>query len=67
LRLPPSAAQTAAAFQAAGWSRSEVVNVPNAISLLRLLSGPLIASWILEAKARPLLAFSPGLGVQVVA
>ncbi len=44
-------AAAAAAFQAAGWSRQEVVNVPNALSLARLLSGPLIASWILDGQA----------------
>lgn len=46
-------AAAAAAFQAAGWSRQEVVNVPNALSLARLLSGPLIASWILDGQASP--------------
>mgnify|MGYP001810396119 CR=1 FL=1 len=39
-----------AALQAAGWSRREVLSVPNALSLARLLSGPLIASWIMDAQ-----------------
>ena len=43
--------RSAAAFEAAGWSRQEVVNVPNALSMARLLSGPLIASWILDGQA----------------
>lgn len=43
-------AAAVAAFQAAGWSRREVVNVPNALSLGRLLSGPVIASWILDGQ-----------------
>ena len=38
------------ALKAAGWSRAEVLNVPNALSMLRLLSGPVIASWILDAQ-----------------
>ncbi|PRW57647.1 cardiolipin mitochondrial [Chlorella sorokiniana] len=53
--------KAAAALQAAGWSRQEVLNVPNALSLARLLSGPLIASWILDgqwALALPALAVS---------
>ena len=41
----------AAALQAAGWSRREVINIPNALSMLRLLSGPVIASWILLGQA----------------
>ena len=47
-----AAAQAAAAFEAAGWSRREVLNVPNVLSMLRLLSGPVIASWILSGQAR---------------
>lgn len=49
------------ALKAAGWSRAEVLNVPNALSMLRLLSGPVIASWILDAQwslALPALAVS---------
>lgn len=38
------------ALKSAGWSRAEVLNVPNALSMLRLLSGPIIASWILDAQ-----------------
>ena len=41
----------AAALQAAGWSWREVINIPNALSMLRLLSGPVIASWILDGQA----------------
>lgn len=49
------------ALKSAGWSRAEVLNVPNALSMLRLLSGPIIASWILDAQwslALPALAVS---------
>lgn len=44
------AAEAAAALQAVGWSRQEVFNLPNALSMARLLSGPLIASWIIDAQ-----------------
>lgn len=48
-----AAAQEAeAALQAAGWSRREVLNIPNALSMARLLSGPVIASWILDGQVR---------------
>ena len=35
----------------AGWTHREVVNLPNALSLGRAFSGPLIAAWILQARA----------------
>lgn len=38
------------AFSRAGWSRREVLNIPNGLSMLRLLSGPVIASWILAGQ-----------------
>lgn len=31
----------------AGWSRQEIWNAPNAISVARLVSGPIIAGWII--------------------
>ena len=34
----------------AGWTHREVVNLPNALSLGRAFSGPLIAAWILQAR-----------------
>lgn len=40
----------ASALASAGWSQQEVLNIPNALSMARLLSGPLIASWILDAQ-----------------
>jgi len=33
-----------------GWTFDEVVNVPNALSMGRLLSGPLIAYWVVEGE-----------------
>ncbi len=56
---PAGAAAGAAA--AAGWTRAGVLNGPNAISLARLLSGPLIAHWIVAGDfhlAAPALAVS---------
>ena len=38
----------AQAFHAAGWTREAVLNVPNALSMGRLISGPVIAYLILE-------------------
>ena len=38
----------AQAFHAAGWTREAVLNVPNALSLGRLISGPFVAYLILE-------------------
>ena len=35
----------------AGWTYDEVVNAPNALSLSRALSGPLIGYWVLQACA----------------
>ncbi|GBG70727.1 hypothetical protein CBR_g8026 [Chara braunii] len=32
----------------AGWTREEVLNWPNALSMARLLSGPLIAMWVMQ-------------------
>jgi len=45
-----STAETSATLgaAAAGWSRSEVVNVPNALSLARAIAGPVIAVWVSE-------------------
>ena len=40
----------------AGWTRREVLNAPNAISAARILSGPLIAYWILAGQWGPALA-----------
>lgn len=37
----------AQAFRDAGWTRREVVNIPNALSMARLLSGPLVAQLIM--------------------
>jgi cardiolipin synthase (CMP-forming) len=34
----------------AGWTTGQVVNFPNTVSMLRLLSGPLIAHWILQSQ-----------------
>jgi hypothetical protein len=42
-RAPPDADN-------AGWTHAEVVNVPNALSLGRALSGPLIAVWVTQAR-----------------
>lgn len=39
-----------AAHSPSGWTRREVWNAPNAISMARLLSGPIIASWIVAGK-----------------
>lgn len=44
-------ASATAALRDAGWSRREVYNLPNALSMLRLLSGPVIAAWILDGQA----------------
>lgn len=44
-----------------GWSRQEVVNIPNGLSMFRMLSGPFIASWIVQGQwelALPMLAVS---------
>ena len=38
----------AQAFHAAGWTREAVLNVPNALSMGRLISGPIVAYLILE-------------------
>jgi hypothetical protein len=54
-------APEAAAAAPGGWSRREVLNWPNALSLGRLLSGPLLAAWILQGRwelAAPGLAIS---------
>lgn len=37
-------------FAQSGWTQQEVLNVPNAISMARLLSGPVIASWIIAGE-----------------
>lgn len=45
----------------AGWDVHEVITLPNSISLLRLLSGPVIAHWIIDENwntALPALALS---------
>jgi hypothetical protein len=39
-----------AAQHRSGWTRQEVWNVPNAISMARLVSGPLIAYWIVVGR-----------------
>jgi hypothetical protein len=44
-RAPPDADN-------AGWTHAEVVNVPNALSLGRAMSGPLIAVWVLQVLMR---------------
>ena len=36
------------AFHDAGWTRQEVINIPNALSMGRLLSGPIVAHLILQ-------------------
>ena len=36
------------AFHDAGWTRQEVINIPNALSMGRLLSGPVVAHLILQ-------------------
>jgi len=36
------------AFHDAGWTRQEVINIPNALSVGRLLSGPLVAHLIMQ-------------------
>jgi cardiolipin synthase len=57
----PAAAAGAGAAAAAGWTRAGVLNGPNAISLARLLSGPVIAAWIVAGDfhlAAPALAVS---------
>lgn len=36
------------AFHDAGWTCREVLNVPNALSMARLLSGPVVAHLILQ-------------------
>ena len=36
------------AFHDAGWTRQEVINIPNALSMGRLLSGPVVAHMILQ-------------------
>ena len=38
----------AQAFHDAGWTRREVFNVANALSMARLLSGPLVAHLIMQ-------------------
>ena len=38
----------AQAFHDAGWTRQEVINLPNALSMGRLLSGPVVAHLILQ-------------------
>ena len=48
--MPGSFTLLLQAFSKAGWTRREVLNVPNGLSLLRLLSGPVIASWILQGQ-----------------
>ena len=40
--------QHAQAFHDAGWTRREVLNLPNALSMARLLSGPAVAHLILQ-------------------
>ena len=40
--------QSAQAFHDAGWTRREVLNLPNALSMARLLSGPVVAHLILQ-------------------
>lgn len=35
-----------------GWTYEEVVTAPNALSMARLISGPVIASWILSGQVR---------------
>jgi len=47
---------TEQASQGAGWTRREVLNAPNVISLLRLASGPVIAHWIVADELRIALA-----------
>ncbi|KAL6779333.1 PGP2 [Auxenochlorella protothecoides x Auxenochlorella symbiontica] len=49
------------ALKAAGWSRQEVLNVPNALSMARMVSGPAIGWWIVQGQwdlAAPALAVS---------
>jgi hypothetical protein len=38
----------AQAFHDAGWTRREVLNLPNALSMARLVSGPVVAHLILQ-------------------
>lgn len=38
----------AQAFHDAGWTQHEVINIPNALSMGRLLSGPVVAHLILQ-------------------
>ncbi len=47
-----STGQAGEAVPGAGWTRWEVVNAPNLISLARLASGPLIAHWIVAGELR---------------
>lgn len=53
LPSPPATPHACAqALKAAGWSRQEVLNVPNALSMGRLLSGPVIGWWIVQGQVR---------------
>lgn len=41
---------TASSLSRAGWTRQEIWNAPNAISMARLVSGPIIAGWIIAGE-----------------
>ena len=45
-------------LQAAGWSRQQVLNAPNALCVLRALSGPVVAGLIVQESYGPALALT---------
>jgi hypothetical protein len=50
-RLPPFLTLHPSLLQG-GWSRDQVFNLPNGLSMARLLSGPVIAAWIIDGQVR---------------
>jgi hypothetical protein len=60
-RAPRGGGTSSSAADTAGWSRAEVATLPNALSMARLLSGPLLAAWVVQGRwelAAPALAVS---------
>jgi hypothetical protein len=47
-RLALAQAARRSAAEEAGWTRAELLNVPNAISVMRMLSAPVISYWIID-------------------
>lgn len=51
---PPGRSSSSAPIPDSGWSAKEVFNLPNSLSMFRIISGPFIASWIIDGDKWPL-------------